>query len=88
MIITGDDVKEHKPSPEGILKFIEKFNLLPEKVLMIGDSPSDIKASRAAGVEVASVLWDSYSKDKVLELKSDYLFHTVSELREFLKKNI
>jgi HAD superfamily hydrolase (TIGR01549 family) len=88
LIITGDDVNEHKPSPEGILKFIEKFKLHPDKVLMIGDSPSDVKASRGAGVKVASVLWDSYSKEKVLELNSDYVFHTVAELQNFLRNNL
>ena len=88
MIITGDDVNEHKPSPEGILKFVEKYKLNPEKVLMIGDSPSDIEASRAAGVKIASVLWDSYSKGKATKMKSDYVFNAVSELREFLKNNL
>jgi pyrophosphatase PpaX len=88
LMISGDEVKEHKPSPEGIELFIEKFNLYKEKVLMIGDAPSDIKAARAAGVEIASVLWDSYSKEQVLKLNSDYLFHSVSELSEFIKNNI
>jgi phosphoglycolate phosphatase-like HAD superfamily hydrolase len=55
---------------------------------MIGDSPSDIKASHKAGVKVASVLWDSYSKEKVLEMNSDYIFHTVLELQNFLKNNL
>lgn len=88
LMITGDEVKEHKPSPEGIELFIDKFNLSKEKVLMIGDAPSDIKAAKAAGVDIASVLWDSYSKEKVLKLKSDYFFHSVSELSEFIKDNI
>lgn len=88
LIITGDDVKEHKPSPEGILKFVEKFGLHPASVLMIGDSPSDIKAARGAEVKIASVLWDSYSKEKVLALSSDYVFHTVEELSAFLKVRV
>ena len=88
LMISGDEVKEHKPSPEGIELFLDKFNLKKEKVLMIGDAPSDIKAAKAAGVEIASVLWDSYSKEQVLKLKSDYFFHSVSELSEFIKNNI
>ena len=88
LIVTGDDVKKHKPSAEGIIKFLTEFNLAPEKVLMIGDSPSDIKASRDAGVKIASVVWDSYAKDKVLELGSDYVFNKVSELKEFLENNL
>lgn len=84
MIVTGDDVMEHKPSPEGILKFIETFHLHPEEVLMIGDAPSDIKASIKAGVNIASVIWDSYSEQEVRKLNSKNLFHTVEELRNFI----
>ncbi len=86
MIVSGDDIKGHKPSPEGIKKFIEKFNLPREKVLMIGDAPADIKAARATGIKVATVLWDSYAKDEVLKMGSDYYFNTVEELRSFLIK--
>ena len=84
LIITGDEVKEHKPSPEGITLFLEEFNLPKVKVLMVGDAPSDIRASRTAGVKIASVIWDSYSKDEVLKLNPDYLFNSVAELKEFL----
>lgn len=84
LIITGDDVLEHKPSAEGINLFIEKYHLKKEEVLMIGDSPADVKASKAAGVKIASVLWDSYAKEKVLQLNSDYIFHSVEELKNFL----
>ncbi len=87
-IITGDDIKEHKPSAEGILKFVEKFNLPKENVLMIGDAPSDIKAAHSAGVEVASVIWDSYAKNEVLTFNSDYVFYTVDELTNFISANI
>ncbi len=87
LIITGDEVKEHKPSPEGIEIFLDKFNLKKDEVIMIGDSPSDIKAAHSAGVKVASVLWDSLSKNKVLKMDSDFVFHTVEELKYFLFSN-
>jgi HAD superfamily hydrolase (TIGR01549 family) len=86
LIITGDDVKIHKPSPEGVEIFIEKFNLEKENVLMVGDSVTDIKAARAAGIKIASVVWDSYSKDKVLEFGSDFVFESVDELKKFLEE--
>lgn len=88
LMITGDDVKEHKPSAEGINKFIEKYNLNKERVLMIGDSPVDVKAARAAGVKAASVVWDEYAKRTKNLLKGDYLFHHVHELKEFISENI
>ncbi len=84
LIITGDEVKVHKPSPEGIEIFLKKYNLNNDEVIMIGDSPSDIKAAHAAGIKVASVLWDSLAKHHVLKMDSDYVFYTVEELKYFL----
>ena len=86
LIVTGDDVENHKPSPEGILKFVNHFGLRKERVLMVGDSVSDVKASKEAGIKVASALWDSYAHEKVKTLQSDYYFHTVEELKEFLSQ--
>ena len=84
LIVTGDDVANHKPSAEGILKFVNQFKLKNERVLMIGDSVSDVKASKEAGIKVASALWDSYAHEKVKTLESDYYFYSVEELKEFL----
>lgn len=84
MIVSGDDIEGQKPSPDGVDQFIEKFNLSREKVIMIGDAPADIKAARNAGIKAVSVVWDSYAKEKVLQMESDYVFHTVEELSGFL----
>lgn len=84
MIVTGDDVNEHKPSAEGILMFVDEFKLPKEKVLMIGDAVSDVKAAISAGVDYASVLWDSYGAEKVKEINNDKVFHSVEELREYI----
>lgn len=88
LIVTGDDVKNHKPSAEGILKFTSKFKLRKERVLMIGDSVSDVKASKEAGIKIASALWDSYGEEKVKTLQSDYYYHSVEELKIFLNENV
>ena len=88
MVVTGDDVKVHKPSPEGIDVFIEKFNLQRDRVLMVGDAPADIKAARNAGIKNAEVLWDDYAKQRTHDLQSDFVFHTVDEFKKFVKSNI
>ena len=86
MIVSGDDVENHKPSPEGIIMFLSKHNFDPKEVLMIGDAPSDIIAANECGVEIASVVWDSYAEDEVRKLNSNNLFHSVYELRDFIFK--
>jgi len=86
MIVTGDDIEGHKPSPEGVDVFVNKYNLNRDRVLMIGDAPPDVKAAKSTGIKIASVLWDSYAKEEVLKMESDYYFNTVEELSEFLLK--
>ncbi len=87
MIVSGDDVENHKPSPEGIIKFLQKHCLKPKDVLMIGDSPSDIFAARECGVEIASVVWDSYAEDEVRKLNSKNVFCSVDELHNYIFNN-
>ena len=88
MIVTGDDVEEHKPSPEGINKFVEKFGLDRNKVLMVGDAHVDVIAAKQAGVKVAAVLWDSLTADKIKNLNPDYIFHAIEEFSNFIKASI
>lgn len=88
MILSGDDVAEHKPSPEGIIRFIEKYNLKPERILMVGDAVHDVMASESAGVKCALVLWDEYSSNRCKDCKTDYRFYNVEEFVDFIKKNL
>lgn len=85
LTVTGDDVDEFKPSGDGIRKIMQKFSLPPDEVLMVGDAVADIKAAREANVQIASVLWDSYGKDAVLQLQSDFIFHSVEEFSRWLQ---
>lgn len=84
MLISGDDVVNHKPHHEGIDKFLAEYNFTKNRVVMIGDAPADITASENAGVEIISVVWDSYAEEKVRSLNPKNLAHSVEELRNRL----
>jgi pyrophosphatase PpaX len=88
VIISGNDVTNHKPHPEGIQKILQHFSLAASEVLMIGDGMSDIKASRAAGVKMAAVVWDCYDKERVLAEKTDLVFHSVPELHHWFQDHL
>lgn len=85
LIITGDDVTNHKPSADGIRKVMKYFKLQPGEILMVGDSVADVKAANDAGVPIAAVLWDSYSKEKVMQMEVDYRFESVGEFSQWLE---
>lgn len=79
VVVTADDVVNHKPHPEPILKALELLKLRPEEVLYVGDSLFDIEAARKAGVEVAAVSWGARTKDELLAACPDRVFDTWQE---------
>lgn len=83
-VVTGNDVVKRKPSSEGLFKIMKHFALQPEEILMVGDSVDDVKAAHEAGVKIAAVVWDSYSKEKVLQMKTDLVFNDTKEFQDWL----
>lgn len=57
LIIALDDVVEPKPSPEGIVKALDYFNVSPKDVLYVGDTLTDDETSARAGVDGCLVTW-------------------------------
>lgn len=56
IIVGGEDVQKHKPSPEGLLLAMEKLNVSPEEVLYIGDSTTDAATAQAGNIDFMGVL--------------------------------
>lgn len=55
IIVGGEDVKQPKPSPEGLLLAIERLQADKTQVLYIGDSTVDAETAQSAGVDFAGV---------------------------------
>ncbi len=85
-IITGHDVEQHKPSGEGIHRALDEMNIATEETLMVGDSMADVKAAKEAGVDIATVLWDSYSYDRVVQSESQYRFFSIKDFHLWINK--
>jgi phosphoglycolate phosphatase-like HAD superfamily hydrolase len=75
----ADEVPTPKPSPNGLLYMCKNLGVRPDKCIYIGDSPSDGKAGKAAGMVSIGVSWGSNSREK-LEPSFDYVTDTVSQL--------
>jgi phosphoglycolate phosphatase len=55
-IVGGEDVSRHKPDPESLLLALEMLDVLPTAALYVGDSVTDARAARRAGVPFVAVL--------------------------------
>lgn len=92
VIVDMEMVTERKPDPEPINKALELLGIAQrdsKNVLMVGDSPKDILASRAA--EVTSVLFFPpdhhliYDKNEVLATQPGFVIHDFNRLEEIIR---
>ncbi len=79
-IITKDDVKHKKPDPEGILKLINKWDILPQDIMIFGDYETDIQAGKEAEIITAGVLSGVGTSDLFKKLNADYIIQDISEI--------
>ena len=56
VIIGGEDVKQHKPHPQGLFEAIERLECSPASVVYVGDSQVDAELAKRAGVPLVVVL--------------------------------
>jgi pyrophosphatase PpaX len=84
IVVTGHDVKRHKPSGEGIQNILTHLGISPSDALMVGDSVSDVCAATEIGVDVAAVLWDSYGYDKMIRLNTTYRFLSLEDFHDWI----
>lgn len=54
-VITADNISRGKPNPEGYLKGVEALGLQKESVVVIEDTPTGIRAAKAAGLVCVAV---------------------------------
>lgn len=52
---SSDDAENSKPDPDIVHAAIEQLGHPPEKVILLGDTPYDVEASRRAGIRVVAL---------------------------------
>ena len=79
LVVSGDSLNKMKPDPLQIQHGCEALGLLPNQVIMVGDSSNDIEAGSAAGTYVITVPYgynygqpiDSPKVDLAIKILSD-----------------
>ncbi len=82
--VCADESPKNKPHPDPILLCLEEMGVSPPDAAYVGDSPADIQAARAAGVEAIAVAWGVFELDDLTAEKPDRVVHTIPELMEVL----
>ncbi|HEX2533442.1 MAG TPA: HAD family hydrolase [Chitinophagaceae bacterium] len=72
--------------PEGIQEVLDRFSDIPkEEIIYVGDAPSDITASRKAGIPVVAAAWAETAEPEQLKaLQPDALFYSLADFATWL----
>lgn len=65
VLISGDDVTNGKPDPEGYLKAASHLGVSPERCVVVEDTPAGILAGRRAGMNIVAVT-TTFAPEKLL----------------------
>ena len=81
IVLSKEDVKEKKPSPEIHNKLMKILGVKPNDCLIIEDSLIGVQAGKNAGIEVA-VMYDKYSDEdrEKIDRIADYSFSSFNEI--------
>lgn len=79
-VITMEDVNNHKPGPEPVLKCLEILGVPSGDALMVGDSPHDIAAARAAGVVAVAAGWSYIPRHRFTDVEPDFWAESMAEV--------
>ena len=80
VIVGGDDVGDHKPSPEGLLAALARLEVCKEEALYVGDSVTDALTARRAEVDFVAVLSGATPRAALEEHRPRVVLEHVGEL--------
>lgn len=80
VVISGDSLPQKKPHPAPLLYGADFFGVSPGQSMMIGDSVSDVKASRAAGFSIVCMSYGYNHGADIRSAEPDAVIDSFAEL--------
>jgi len=79
-IVGADSCPNAKPHPEPVLLALARLGYPPSEAVLIGDSPHDIAAAKAAGAIGVAALWGACGREALAAAGADHFLADVSEV--------
>lgn len=80
-IVGADSTPFQKPDGRVIAYLLEKYDVAPEKAVLIGDSRNDVAAAQNAGVLSCVHLNGLGNREAMLKMGADYYFEHLTEIQ-------
>jgi phosphoglycolate phosphatase len=77
-----DEMRKPKPSPDPLLKMMERLGIGSDQCCYVGDSVLDVQMAKKVGIKVFSVSTGDNSKEELQAAGADWVVNNLSELNE------
>ena len=84
-IVTIDDVRESKPSPEGYLLAAHRLSVPPHECLVIEDTQKGANAAKSAGMSVIAI---TTSHEKSYFREVDFIAENYQEIAQWIEQTM
>lgn len=84
-IVQGDEVDNHKPHPEGVVKAADGLSVGYGEAVMIGDTIYDIQAGKAANVALTIGITHGFgTRADLISSNPDHIVESLAEIQNLL----
>ncbi|MCI5901117.1 MAG: HAD family hydrolase [Blautia sp.] len=85
LVVGQSDQIPRKPSPDGALYIAKTFGVKPEECMYVGDTATDMKTGKAAGMFTVGALWGFRDEQELRENGADELAKKPEDLLRIYK---
>jgi phosphoglycolate phosphatase len=80
VVLGGEDVREHKPHPEGLRLALARLQIEPRDAWYVGDHPVDAQAAAGAGLSFVAMLTGVAGREDFLDLTVHHFLESMAAL--------
>lgn len=84
VVITADDVQRPKPDPECINRILENLHCSPDDAILVGDTPTDIRTGKNAGISTCAVLYGVGTRKELDACEPDFIVKDILDLKHIV----
>jgi HAD superfamily hydrolase (TIGR01509 family) len=76
-----------KPAPDTIFAALAALHCAPPRALMVGDTPADVVAGKAAGTKTCAVTYGFGTREALVQCAPDYIIESFRELVNLVRES-
>jgi pyrophosphatase PpaX len=85
-VVCDEDVREHRPAPDPVLRACELVSVAAAESIVIGDTPQDVLSAKAAAACSIAVTTGKFSREELAEYRPTFIIAALTELPPMLER--